>query len=113
MRKQCLLVLLMTLWSFAPAQDRASAIPLGKLPAEGALLEEGWKFRAGDNPEWADPELDDSQWQDINPALELPYLPQIREAPVGWLRIRLRGTAACSTNRWRFRCTSPLPQKYI
>ncbi|WP_162055411.1 ATP-binding protein [Pontibacter pamirensis] len=90
MRKQLLIVLLMTVCGFASAQDIASAIHLNKLPAEGILLEKGWKFHAGDKPEWANPEFDDSQWQDINPTLELPYLPQMIKASVGWLRIELR-----------------------
>ena len=41
---------------------------LNELPQEGVLLDKGWKFHAGDNPEWARPEYDDSEWKPVSPA---------------------------------------------
>jgi hypothetical protein len=59
------------------------------LPAQGVLIDKHWKFHVGDYPEWARYEFDDSKWEDINPTLDLHYLPQIRKASIGWLRIKL------------------------
>ncbi|MGZ5135627.1 MAG: ATP-binding protein, partial [Flavitalea sp.] len=47
------------------------------------------KFHRGDNPAWADPQYDVSLWEDINPTLEIPDLPQISKESVGWFRITL------------------------
>lgn len=42
--------------------------PLGQFThwPRGMELDAGWVFRAGDNPEWADPQLDDSSWDEVN-----------------------------------------------
>ena len=40
-------------------------------------LDSGWKFKAGDNPDWAKPGFDDSSWQSINLFQDLNNLPQI------------------------------------
>lgn len=32
-------------------------------------LEKGWKINMGDNPDWADPAFDDSNWKNINPGI--------------------------------------------
>ena len=37
---------------------------IDSLPKEGVLLNQGWKWHPGDNPEWAKPEFDDAQWED-------------------------------------------------
>ena len=59
------------------------------LPAQGVLLDKGWKFHAGDNPDWAKPDYDDNSWEGIDPTLDLHYLPQIKQESIGWLRIKL------------------------
>ncbi len=63
---------------------------LNNIPSEGVLLDKGWKFHAGDDPEWANPDFDDRQWQSINPTLELHHLPQVKEAGIGWFRLKLQ-----------------------
>jgi signal transduction histidine kinase len=65
----------------------SQTVVLKQLPAEGVLLDKGWKYQAGDNAAWADPNYDDSRWQVIDPLLDLHYLPQIRNTPIGWFRI--------------------------
>jgi two-component system, NtrC family, sensor kinase len=62
---------------------------IDSLPAQGVLLDKGWKFHAGDSPDWAKPNFDDSKWEDIDPTFELYYLPQIRKGSIGWFRIEL------------------------
>jgi signal transduction histidine kinase len=71
------------------ASDSTEVIFIKSLPAEGILLDKGWKFQAGDNPQWAAPGFDDSKWESINPTLDLHDLPQIKKEPVGWFRIHL------------------------
>ena len=82
------------LLGFAPnsfSQDSFNnAIHLTELPPEGVLLNKGWKFQAGDNPEWAMPDYDDKGWTPVNPALELHNLPEVREAEIGWFRLELK-----------------------
>ncbi|MBD0288911.1 MAG: hypothetical protein ICV79_26330, partial [Flavisolibacter sp.] len=41
-------------------------IHIQQIPKGGILLDKGWKFRAGDNPEWAKPQYNDKDWQVIN-----------------------------------------------
>jgi hypothetical protein len=63
--------------------------PITGLPSAGILLDQGWQYHAGDNPLWAKPEYDDSNWQPINPAEDIRDLEPIWQAPIGWFRIRL------------------------
>ena len=52
-------------------------------------LDSGWKFKAGDNPEWAKPGFDDSSWQSITLFQDLYVLPQIPKSDIAWFRLRL------------------------
>jgi len=61
---------------------------LDKLPSEGVLLEKGWKFHAGDNPEWARQEFDDHDWQVLNINQPIARLPQLTKNNIIWLRLR-------------------------
>jgi two-component system, NtrC family, sensor kinase len=65
-------------------------IDLSTNSVHGIVLNKGWKFQAGDNPAYAHPDYDDSMWQPINPTLDIYDLPQMRNTPIGWLRIHLR-----------------------
>ena len=56
----------------------------------GILLEEGWKYHLGDNPEWAKPHFDDSEWASIDPTIYIKDIPQIKSNDIGWLRLRFR-----------------------
>jgi len=53
-------------------------------------LDSGWKFKAGDNPDWAKPGFDDSSWQSIHLFQDLYDLPQVPKSGIIWLRLRLR-----------------------
>ncbi len=39
---------------------------LSKFANGWIALDSGWKFKAGDNPDWGKPGFDDSSWQSIN-----------------------------------------------
>jgi hypothetical protein len=70
------------------AQQR-EVIRIDSLPKEGILLDKGWKWHMGDNPEWAKPGLNDAGWENIDPTKEISALPQLSPGQIGWLRIRL------------------------
>jgi len=64
---------------------------LDSLPPNGVvILDKGWKFHPGDNPDWAQPDVEDSLWQPINPVQGIHALPQIRQAQIGWLRLKIK-----------------------
>ncbi|CAN5454713.1 hypothetical protein BH10BAC2_BH10BAC2_25340 [soil metagenome] len=71
------------------SQINVPVFEINSLPEQGVLLDKGWKFHPGDNPDWASPDFNDSLWEDMDPTLDLYYLPQIRKEPVGWFRIKL------------------------
>src|SRR4051794_20588501 len=60
-----------------------------KLANGWIALDSGWKFKAGDNPDWAKPGFNDSSWQSINLFQDLYSLPQFPKTGIVWLRLRL------------------------
>ena len=66
-----------------------SIIAIDSLPSEGLLLNKGWKWSAGDNPEWANPEFDDSKWKEVSPTQDLSKIPQLTKKGIGWFRATL------------------------
>jgi hypothetical protein len=86
-------IFILLIWTAAKSFSQNNAyntIHLTKIPSQGILLDKGWKFHEGDNSEWANPEFDDQNWQGINPTLELSHLPQVKEAGMGWFRLKLQ-----------------------
>ena len=73
----------------AIAQDR-DTFRIDSLPTEGVLLDKGWKFHTGDNPEWAKADFDDSAWESIDPTKDVINLPQIQNGKVGWMRLTVK-----------------------
>ncbi len=64
-------------------------ITIDTIPPKGVVLDKNWKWHAGDNPEWSDPEFDDSQWADVNPTQDLNSIPQLTQKSIGWFRTTL------------------------
>ncbi|WP_243409597.1 sensor histidine kinase [Pontibacter virosus] len=57
---------------------------------EDLLLNKGWKFQVGDNPEWANPAFNDQHWQTIDPTLDIVNsLPQLPKSGIAWFRLHL------------------------
>jgi signal transduction histidine kinase len=52
-------------------------------------LDTGWKFNAGDNPDWARPGFDDSNWQSIDLFQDLYDVLQIPKNRIVWFRLKL------------------------
>ncbi|QMU31607.1 GHKL domain-containing protein [Adhaeribacter radiodurans] len=72
------------------AQTSSQAVELKQLGEQGILLDKGWKYHPGDNPDWAKLEYDDSKWKSINPTLDIHDLfPQIPRSGIGWFRLHL------------------------
>ncbi len=65
------------------------AFRIDSLPPQGILLDKGWKWHAGDNPDFAKVDFDDSKWESIDPTKDIMDLPQVRKAGIGWLRLNL------------------------
>ncbi|MEO6329838.1 MAG: hypothetical protein ABIO55_12945, partial [Ginsengibacter sp.] len=51
-------------------------------------LDSGWKFKAGDNPDWAKPGFDDASWQSTRLFRGSSPLPAIPENGIAWFRLR-------------------------
>jgi two-component system, NtrC family, sensor kinase len=68
---------------------KSPVFTIDHFPPQGTLLDKDWKFHPGDDPAFAEPGLNDSAWEDIDPTRELYYLPQLKKEPIGWFRIRL------------------------
>ncbi len=67
---------------------------LEKIPEKGVLLNQyRWKFKAGDDPTWADRNFDDKDWHKINPQMWVDSLkgdPKFDFETIGWFRLNLR-----------------------
>ena len=89
MKKLIFAPLLALICSFISAQKQ-EVFKIDSLPKQGVLLKEGWKWHAGDNPDYAKADFDDSAWEGIEPTKDIYDLPQIRKSSVGWFRIRFK-----------------------
>lgn len=86
--KSVVVFLLLTLLCISNCVSQ-DVIHVKDIPAEGFLLESGWRFNVGDNPDYAQPSFDDGNWVSINPTLDIyTSLPEIPEG-ICWLRIHL------------------------
>lgn len=78
------------LFTFGFSQtNNNETLHLNNLPASGLLLDKGWKFHAGDDATWARPEINDQDWQSIDPSLAMPHVSQFKKTNIGWLRLKL------------------------
>ncbi|HWE87101.1 MAG TPA: SpoIIE family protein phosphatase [Terracidiphilus sp.] len=91
--------------SIESTQDADTAVPV-TLGQSVVALTGPWKFHIGDNPQWADPSYDDSQWETVDltptPQTTLPGVPipgfvsgweargHPRYAGYAWYRMRVR-----------------------
>ena len=87
----CSLLLALCIQCRCFAQSEVPAgIPIQHIPAEGVLLDKGWKFQLGDDPQWAHVDFNDQEWQPIDPTLDInEALPQIPRSGIAWFRLHL------------------------
>ena len=69
--------------------QKSEIFKIASLPKEGIVLDKNWKFHVGDNPEWAIPVFNDSDWNSINPALNIITIPSIKSDSSIWLRLKI------------------------
>lgn len=77
--------------------------PVDPIPAGPTWVTDGWRYHPGDNPAWADPSLNDSDWQRLTPQQETDScsrgcwyrlhieLPQHRTTPLALLLLAQQG----------------------
>jgi signal transduction histidine kinase len=87
MKNLLTVILLVTIHFGVLAQKEVFRID--SIPQQGILLDKGWKWHAGDNPDFAKPDFDDSKWESIDPTLSILDLPQIQKANIGWFRFHI------------------------
>jgi two-component system NtrC family sensor kinase len=84
MKHLTLFLLLLTLNTFA---QKSAIFPIDSLGTKGVLLNKGWKYQTGDNPDWAKPDFNDSTWKPIDPTKDIATLPEVFNAQIKWLRL--------------------------
>lgn len=82
---RCLTLFLLIFSVRAFAQDN-DVFRIDSLPHQGLLMDKGWKFYAGDDPNFAKANFDDSEWQSLTLADYSIYIPQLKNKNIGWFR---------------------------
>ncbi|GAA4465438.1 hypothetical protein GCM10023189_46070 [Nibrella saemangeumensis] len=90
MKTRLLTLLLIWLLRLTTWGQSAAVVQLGNLSEKGIVLDTGWTWQAGDESGWAGPSYNDRQWSPINPAQSIHSLNRIRQAGIGWFRLRLQ-----------------------
>ncbi len=97
MKKLSLTLFLTLICGFSFAQKQAGSVPqvlkraafqIDSLPKEGILLDKGWKWHNGDNPDFAKTDFDDSAWESIDPTKSIKELKEINTEKPLWLRFK-------------------------
>ena len=96
MRYYLLLFLFISSFSFAQKSGVSSnnVFHIDSLPVNGILLDKGWKWHAGDNPDFAKADFDDSKWESIDPTKDIMSLGQVKNAPLSWFRLQIEVDSA-------------------
>ena len=62
---------------------------LNKLSSEDTLIS-GWRFHAGDDPDWAKTGFDDSKWKATDPGKDVTDFTELKSSGIGWIRLHIR-----------------------
>ncbi|WP_201977258.1 sensor histidine kinase [Hymenobacter rubidus] len=84
------LALLFGVTTAAPLPADTAVVRINRLPEKGLLLKQGWRYHAGDNPQWARPDFDASAWDTLSPTRPRQTLPPAAQTGISWLRLRFR-----------------------
>ncbi|CCH54796.1 Signal transduction histidine-protein kinase atoS [Fibrisoma limi BUZ 3] len=74
-----------------------AVVRVDSLPVQGIVLNQGWRWQAGDDPNWAKVDVDDRHWPAIDPTRNITELAQIQQTSIGWLRLHLRVDSALTS----------------
>jgi signal transduction histidine kinase len=77
------------LLSFQTFALQSTGIDINSIPLKGLLPDQGWKYKKGDNPEWASKHFNNTDWSEIDPNQEIAKLPEIFDNDIKWLKIQL------------------------
>ncbi|WP_255050557.1 ATP-binding protein [Lacihabitans sp. CS3-21] len=87
MRLLAILFLFLPLGAFSQKNE---IFQIDSLPKEGILLDKGWKWHAGDSPDFAKADFDDSKWEGIDPTKDIFDLKNLsKNGDIFWLRLPL------------------------
>ena len=78
-----IVLVILNINKLAGQEDSVQIVSFSTLPVHGISFDKNWKFRAGDHASYADPGYDDTNWEPIDPALDIGDLPQVRKTPIG------------------------------
>ena len=81
-----ILTLIFICLSFNIVAQKSDIFRIDSLPTEGVLLDKGWKFHAGDNPDFAKAAFDDSAWEQMNVSEPMLKGSKILKAEISWFR---------------------------
>jgi signal transduction histidine kinase/DNA-binding response OmpR family regulator len=81
------LIIFIFFFSTPAIAQKSAVFHIDSLNTEGVLLNKGWKYQTGDNPDWAKSDFDDSAWTPIDPTKDIAALPEIFNAKIKWLRL--------------------------
>ncbi len=85
-----ILITSLILLSFNLFSQNQAIFRIDSIPTQGILLDKGWKWHAGDNPDFAKADFDDSGWESIDPTKDIMDLPQVsKKGHIFWLRLNL------------------------
>jgi two-component system NtrC family sensor kinase len=79
------LLLLITAQIFA---QTGQVFYLNKLSKNDTLLS-GWKFKAGDDPNRAKSDFDDSKWKAVDPGQDITHFFELKNAGIAWIRVHV------------------------
>ena len=85
-----LILLAFFLVNFFDSYCQNNVFAIDSIPKEGILLNKGWKFHAGDNPDFAKAYFDDSKWESIDPTQDVMDLKQFEKGNLGWFRLTFK-----------------------
>ncbi|HEX6863691.1 MAG TPA: SpoIIE family protein phosphatase, partial [Thermoanaerobaculia bacterium] len=103
------LALLLGAATAAQAQEPAPVTIRAATLAEGGplILEYAWRFHPGDDPRWADPAFDDSEWELVEPLLPPRGRPRDGWPGTGWFRRHVRVEPALRGKPLTIRIATP------
>ena len=84
-----LLISLVYLTKLIGQTNPSPTIKIAALSPEGMVLDKGWKFMPRDNPAYANPAYNDSNWQSIDPTSDVKASAELWKTNIGWFRFHL------------------------
>ena len=92
-KKGFMLVFLLTcalvLWG-RPAAPQHVLLTFDEVEERVAVTRQGqWRYRPGDDPRWADPALDDADWEVVDPEIAGGNFPAGGWPGIGWFRLHV------------------------